>query len=350
MANRIDHPSALSSYPIDSRGVQQPSKAGAAQSAAVVSAALLELQQQQYENDALLETEEDLAFALGGRIRDPRRGSGSQESGRPRVLMQKLVAEVAAVEAAELDSLLSGPNDWMHSPQLLAALQAQTPDPGRAALQLAAWLARGRPEPKLRRRLEAALAELTAEDTLALSLFGALEFGAPSPALRQELIMLYHRANARRQRLSEWFAQLGERSARARKLRAMLRVLAYELSASGQPIVGSHLAAVIGDLKQLLLILGVEADCDEAADALAVPGAHGEALLVCVVSLVEQVWVSAESVVDALPPVDEAYHYRLSQALVRLVQRLPEDCFSDAEQKTQLQTAITELRDRHAEE
>lgn len=327
----------------------QHSQSAARHSESVLSSALRELQQEAYTDGALRETEEDLAFALGGRIRDPRRGPGSQDGVRPRVLMQKLVDEVAAVEAVELDRLLAEPSDWMHAPHLLAALQAQTPDPGRAALQLAAWLARGRLEPRLRERLEAALAELAADDTLGLSLFGALEFGAPSAALRHELVRLYHRANARRQKLSEWFAALGEREGRKRKLRTMLRALAYDLSASGEPIVGSHLAAVIGDLKQLLRLLGLEAYCDEAAEALAVPGVHGEALLMGVVNLAEQIWVSVESVVEALPALEDTHHYRVAQALGRLVQRLPEECFEDAEQKAQLQTAIAEWRDRTAE-
>lgn len=311
--------------------------------------ALAQAELLEYESDALAETEENLGFALGGRLRDNRRGPGSQDNVRGRVLMHKLVAELAAVEAADLDSLLSGPQDWLRAPQLLVALQAQTPDPGRAALQLAAWLARGRPDPRLRRRLEDALASLATDDTLALSLFGALEFGAPTPALRQELTRLYHRASAPRQKLSQWLDALGEREGRGRKLRTMLRVLAYELSASGQPIVGSHLAAVIGDLKQLLRILGLEAHCDQTATALALPTLHGEALLACVVALVEQVWVNADSVAEALPSLPDAQRYRVAHALGRLVQLLPEDCFGDAEQKTQLEAAIAELRDRCAE-
>lgn len=342
---RIDHFTPLNPAPLGERLLQRP-HAAARQSPTVTSSALLELQQQQYENDALLETEEDLAFALGGRIRDPRRGASSQDSVRSRVLMQKLVDEVAAVEAVELDGLLSEPSDWMHAPRLLAALQAQTPDPGRAALQLAAWLARGRPEPKLRRRLEDALTELAADDSLALSLFGTLVFGATSPALRQELVRVYQRASARHQKPSEWLDALGEREGRKEKLRTMLHVLAYELSASGEPIVGSHLAAIISDIKQVLRLLSLEAYCDEAAETLAVPGIDSETLLRGVVSLVEQVWVSAESVVEALPPIDDGHHYHVAQSMARLVRRLPDECFGDEDQKTQLHTAITEWRDR----
>ncbi len=310
---------------------------------------LAQAELQEFQNDALAETQEDLGFALGGRLRNTRSGGAESDNVRGRVLMHKLVAELASVEAVDLESLLSGPQGWLHSPQLLAALQAQTPDPGQAALQLAAWLAHGRPNAKLRSKLEEALASLAADDSLALSLFGALEFGAPSPALRQELTRLYHKASAPHQKLSQWLEALGEPEGRKRKLRTMLRVLSYELSASGQPIVGSHLASVIGDLKQLLRLLGLDAYCHQATTALALPGLQGEALLGCLVRLVEQVWVNADSVAEALPPLPAAEHYRVAQALSKLVQLLPEECFGDGEQKKQLEEAIVELRDRALE-
>ncbi|VVE85688.1 HrpJ domain-containing protein [Pandoraea sputorum] len=307
-------------------------------------AALLE-----FEDGALRETEENMAFALGGRQRETRRPAGKDETVRVRI--QKLVTEVSAVEAAELDGILdAGPHDWLRSSQPLAALLAQTGDAAQAALTLAAWLARGKPAPPLRNRLEEALAQLAADETLALSLFASLEFGNPPPALRQELTRLYHRANAQHQKLTQWLNALGERAGRAGKLRTMMRVLAYDLSASGQPIVGSHLAAVIGDLRQLLRVLGLEAHCDQTAQTLGVPAVDGEALLRGLVDLIDNhMWPSLESVAEAMPLLEEGQHYRVFHALGRLVQLLPEDCFDDADQKAQLENAIAELRDRYAE-
>ncbi|MEN6078374.1 hypothetical protein [Chromobacterium piscinae] len=74
--------------------------------------ALAQAELLEFQSDALTETQEDLGFALGGRLRDNRRGGIGQDGARGRVLAQKLVAELAAVEAADLDSLLSGPQDW----------------------------------------------------------------------------------------------------------------------------------------------------------------------------------------------------------------------------------------------
>ncbi|MFB2874290.1 TyeA family type III secretion system gatekeeper subunit [Aeromonas jandaei] len=300
------------------------------------------------QSDDLAEAQEDLGFALGGRIKDLRRGKEEETGVRGRVLMHKLVAEVAMVEQAELDNQLDD-GSWQQSPQLLAALQAEHPEPGMAALQLAGWLAHRQLTPKLRSQLEGALATLLTDEDTALSLFGALEFGVVTPGLRQELVRLYQRATAPRQKLSQWLALFGDRQQRGRKLRTMLRLLAYELSASGQPIVGSHLAAVIGDLRQLLRILGLEAYCDQTAAALALPMLEGETLLALVVQLIEQIWINADGIEDLLPSLAQTDRYRVTQALGKLVQLLPDDCFNDADHRTQLEEAIWALRDRALE-
>lgn len=321
---------------------------GLSAGASIVALAQAELTE--FKNSALLEAQEDLSFALGGRFRDNRRGTTHQDGTRGRVLAHKLVAEVSSIESVVLDDILSGSQDWQNAPQLLIALQAHTADPGQMALMLAAVLARGKPDRRLRRKLEEALAGLTGDDDMALSLFGIVEFGSSTPAMRQQLRNLYHRASASRQKLSQWMDVLGEGDDRKRKLLTMIRVIAYELSISGQAIVGSHLAAVIGDLKQLLRLLGVHEHCDRVAAALALPALSGEMLLRSVVVLVEQVWVSADSVAEMLPCVTAKQRYKLLHSLGKLVQLLPDECFVDGEQKTQLEAAIAELGERSLSE
>lgn len=301
-----------------------------------------------FQTDAMTETMEDMSLALGGRLRESATGSGPKQANaaRPRVLTQKLVAELATVDAVALDNVLDGEHAWQHASDPMQALARQYPDAGQRALLMAALLAHGKPGARLRRQLEEGLGALSLDEDLSLSLFGALEFGVSTPALRQELKRLYHRASLAHQKMSHWLAALGQRDERRRKLRAMLRVLAYELSASGEPIVGHHLAAVIGDLQQLLRIIGLEAHCDQAAAALRLPTLDGEVLLHSVVTLIEQVWLNADQVAEALPPLAPQHTYRVAQTLGRLVQLLPEHCFSDADQKQQIASAVAELRDR----
>ncbi|PHV11501.1 TyeA family type III secretion system gatekeeper subunit [Chitinimonas sp. BJB300] len=302
-----------------------------------------------FQNDAMMETQEDLSFALGGKLLDTRRNAGSTEGARGRVMAEKLIAELAEVGPIALDDVFDGKNEWTNQSNPLLALQQRFPDPGQLALQLASALAYGRPSARLRQRLNIALAELISDDTIALSLFGALEFGATTPALRQDLQRLYHRASATYKKLSQWLALLGDRENRGGKLRTMIRILAFDLSISGQPIVGSHLAAVIADLHQLLRIIGLEAHCDQSAQLLAQPQLDGDGFLAIVVDLVEQTWVSADNVAEVASVLDKAQHYRFAHTLSRLIQLLPDDCFADNEHRLQLETAIASFRDSVAE-
>ncbi|QPW29354.1 SepL/TyeA/HrpJ family type III secretion system gatekeeper [Edwardsiella ictaluri] len=314
---------------------------GPENSASVIAQAMVALSETQ--SETLEETQEDLSFALGGRLRELRNGKEHESSSRGRVLMHKLVAEVAMIAEEDLSDL--NDDGWQQSPQMLSALQAQYPAPGAAALHLAAWLAHRQPGTRLRSRMEEALASLMADDQTAIDLFATLEFGTVTPGLRQELRQLYHRALAPRRQISQWLNMLGERQQRHKKIRTMLHLLAYELSASGQPIVGSHLAAVIDDLRQLLRLLGLEDYCDRAAAALGVSAISGEGLMLLVVQLIEQIWLNADTLEEMLPPQAELDRYRLLQALGKLIQMLPDTCFNDADHRLQLDEAIHTLSD-----
>lgn len=303
---------------------------------------------EQFDSDALLEAAEDLGFVLGGRLSAQQRARNPNDSGvRGRIMMNKVVAEVAAIPHVELDTLFNGGGNWQQAyQQMLAAMQTGHLEAGSAAMQLAGWLAHGRPSLGVRSLMENTLSALLAEEGTALSLFGLLEFGSVTPALRQELVQLYQRTYATRQQLSQWLALLGERNNRKRKLRTMLRLLSFELSTSGQPIMGSHLAAVIGDLRQVLRILGLEAHCDQAATILAQPGIDGEKLMTLLIQLVEQLWLNPEMVEDMLPYQDPLERYHLLQSVGKLAQLLPDSCFSDKEHREQLENALMTLCDR----
>ncbi|AGH72950.1 TyeA family type III secretion system gatekeeper subunit [Edwardsiella piscicida] len=328
--------------PTDRQTIVPHAAPGPENGASVIAQAMVELSESQ--SDALEETQEDLSFALGGRLRELRNGKEHDSSSRDRVLMHKLVAEVAMIAEEDLSDL-NDDSAWQHAPQLLSALQAQYPAPGAAALHLAAWLAHRQPGARLRSRMEAALASLMADDQTAIALFATLEFGAVTPGLRQELLQLYHRALAPRRQISQWLNLLGKRQQRHKKIRAMLHLLAYALSASGQPIVGSHLAAVIDDLRQLLRLLGLEDYCDRAAAALGMPAISGEGLMLLVVQLIEQIWLNADTLAEMLPPQAELDRYRLLQSLGKLIQLLPDACFNDADHRLQLDDAIHNLSD-----
>ncbi|BEV73189.1 MULTISPECIES: HrpJ domain-containing protein [unclassified Paludibacterium] len=299
------------------------------------------------QTDALSETFEDLGFALGSQ----RSGEAARRSGKEpgRVLAQKLILEIQAIEALTLESALQDMGNWqaaLHSRQALAQFVQQ--DPVRMALLLSLVLARTRQDPAQRARLEALLASLLDGEEMSLSLFGLLILGPRTSAWRDGLRRLYHRASEQRPRLSQWLADLGPRPQRRPMLVSMIRVLSFELSASGKPIAGSHLAAVIGDLQRLLGILGLSGACDERAAALS-GWDDGEPLLYALVQMLEQLWPDAALIEPLLPEGMPTQRYALCQCFYRLVQALPWHCFVDAEHKERLQGVLSVLRDQAAE-
>ena len=298
------------------------------------------------QDDALSETLENMSLAVGGRLKSAQRDGNENDRIRQRVLMLKLVAELSDADPAVLDRIVS---TGEHLSALMDGTDTGDADPGEVALQATAWLAKGNHDHPSRQKVEERLAALLADRSIAFSAFCALEHGIATPELRRELVDLYHNAASSRPKLSQWLEMLGDSEGRKDRIKVLLRTLAWELSISGQPIEGAHLATVIDDLKRLVCILSLEDHCTRAADMLSLPGMRGENLLQAVVRLTEQFWASSDTIQNLFSDVDERLLYRTGNTVYRLVQMLPMTCFVDDEQRTQLLDSVMEFCDRYAD-
>lgn len=298
------------------------------------------------QDDALSETLENMSLAVGGRLRNTQRDESGNARIRQRVLMLKLVAELSDADPAVLDSIIS---TGEHLSGLMDGTDTDDADPGEVALQATAWLARGNHGHPARQKVEERLAALLADRSTAFLAFCALEHGPATPELRRELVELYHNAASSRPKLSQWLEMLGDSEGRKSRIKVLLRTLAWELSISGKPIEGAHLAAVIDDLKRLICILSLEDHCAQAADMLSIQGMQKENLLQIVIRLTEQFWASPDTIQNLFPDIDESFLYRTGNTIYRLVQMLPLACFVDNEQRTQLLDSVMGFCDRYAD-
>ncbi|AOJ07279.1 type III secretion system gatekeeper subunit SctW [Burkholderia mayonis] len=291
------------------------------------------------------ETLEDIGFAVGARFREPRRGAADGRAERPRArsMLQQLIRQIGAVSAAELAELrqripgvdaLDDPADAMRD----AGFNA-----GEIALLLGSMLEEGKLSGMRRKRAEDALAAILDGDEWALQLFARLEFGHAGRTGFAELRRLYQRAADRQKRLTEWFDEFRRLRDRGRKLKTLIRALAFELSAQG-PAMDAHLAAVITDLKRILQFLGVEDHCERAARMLDARDVDADALLQSLVACVEQSWISAGWLAARTDAVirDDARRYRYAKTMLELVKLLPSDCFDDADQRDAILGAFAE--------
>ncbi|WP_158484770.1 type III secretion system gatekeeper subunit SctW [Pseudomonas chlororaphis] len=300
--------------------------------------------------DALSETRENLGIALGGR-RLPGRISHEGRLERPRIrtMLQQMVKNVpATAKTDEVRKHLSGLEEVS---EIIESLEREGHDAGEATLLLASLLADENLASPRRELLEKALGRVTAEDDWALKLFGRLELGSGSKSSFQQLKQLYQRATSRRPHLVQWFEEFRQLDDRQRKLKALIRTLAFELSAEG-PATGSQLGAVISDLKRIMLFLGMEDHCQRAARTLDIAGLDGDALTQTLLEIIQQPWMQADWAIEhtrqQVP--DSARHYAYAQQILELVKLMTDECFEDAEQRNTIIDALGECRETLSEE
>ncbi|KVX77015.1 type III secretion system gatekeeper subunit SctW [Burkholderia ubonensis] len=295
--------------------------------------------------DSFAETLEDIGFAVGTRMREPRRAraDGSTERPRTRSMLQQLIRQIGAVSTAQLDDLRRRIPGLDELEDAGDAMSAAGMNDGEMALLLGAMLEEGKLSGARRRRIEDRLATVLNGDEWALQLFSHLEFGRAGRAGQTELRQLYQRAAAQERYLTQWFDEFRRLTDRRRKLKTLIRALAFELSSEG-PATDTRLAAVINDLKRILQFLGIEDHCKRFADNLQAAGVDSDTLIAALLEIVEQTWLSASwldahthKMISAAP-----LRYRYARGTMELVKLLPDACFEDVEQRTTILDAFSE--------
>ncbi len=297
-------------------------------------------------SDSFAETLEDIGFALGSKLRESRRlnSEGGVERPRTRSMLQQLIKQINAISAAQLDELRQRIPNLDESDDLADAMRKNGFNAGEMALLLGALLEEGRLSGARRKRVEDALAATLDNDEWAIQLFAHLEFGIASRTGLTELRQLYQRATTQRQkRLVQWFEEFRKLSDRKRKLKTLIRALAFELSAEG-PAMNVHLASVITDLKRVLQFLSVEDHCNRVAQTLAEPNLDGDQLIVELLEIVQLSWITAGTLADRTGAIiaEKTRQYRYARQMMEMVKLLPGDCFEDDEQQATLLEAFAE--------
>ncbi|MDM5065363.1 type III secretion system gatekeeper subunit SctW [Aeromonas salmonicida] len=306
--------------------------------------------------DAVQEAQENIGFMMGAAL--GRRGSGGQsattERPRSRSMLQRLAKQAADVAPDQLEELrhrIPGVEKIEEVEDLLDSLRRHGFDAGEMALLLGAMLnEKGLTETR-RRRLEGALDRVMAEDEWALMLFGRLEFGGLTPGALAELRRLYQRAASQNPGLLYWFSQFRRLDDRRRKLKTLIRALAFELSAESG-ISDIRLAAVITDLKRILQFMTVEDHCQRLATRLKIPDITGERVSETLLEIVQQSWVYVDwldgLIAGQLPDGQARHGY--ARGLMELARLLPETCFEDVEQRETVLSAFLEYQEKLADE
>lgn len=280
------------------------------------------------------------------------RGTSEGRAERPRVraMLQHLVKNATATDSSQLDDLLAQLSNIDETSDALEKMRDSGLDAGEIALLLSSLLGRKNLSSLRRKRLEDALSVVTDEDEWALQLFNRLELGPIGKNSFVELKQLYQRATSRRTQLTQWLEEFLKLKDRKRKLKVLIRTLAFELSATG-PTMDTQLSAVITDLKRIMIFLGVEDHCYRAARVLNIDGLHGDVVVSTLLEVVQQSWMHVEwleNLASRQVP-DTNLHYAYARQMGELIKLMTDECFEDEEQRKMITDAFTHFQEKLSE-
>ncbi|MCO2278082.1 YopN family type III secretion system gatekeeper subunit [Pseudomonas aeruginosa] len=297
---------------------------------------------------SLAEVLEDAGFALHQHRSESRQGPRGMQRPRAQSMLQQLVQQMKDHGDARLEDLLKRIPHVDNEEDLADSMRRGGFDAGEIALLLAALAAdEKRKDSARRRRLEAALDQVMEDDQWALQLFCSLEFGLQSAANLAALKHLYQRATGRQTRLTQWFDEFRRLPDRRRKLRALIRALAFELSAQ-EAVTDAQLAAVITDLKRVLHFFSIEDHCGRVAEQMGPESLNSEAIMLALLDTIQQPWIYADWLDERTRrdlPGDQPRHV-YARHLKELTKLLPEDCFDNIEQRDSILDTFNEFLDR----
>lgn len=298
---------------------------------------------------SLAEVLEDAGFALN-RHRSDSRHIIRIHRPRAQSMLQQLVQQMKDQGDERLTTLLARVSaiDNSGEEDLADSMHRGGFDTGEIALLLAALAADEQSKTSARRRrLEAALDKVMEDDQWALQLFCSLEFGLQGAANLAALKNLYQRATQQQTRLTQWLDEFRQLPNRRGKLCALIRALAFELSAQ-EAITDQHLGAVITDLKRILHFFSIEDHCGRVARRMDRPTLDSETIMSALLDTIQQPWIYADWLDQRtqrdLPGNQPRHDY--IRHLKELTGLLPQDCFDNMEQRDSILDAFNELLDR----
>jgi len=314
-----------------------------------VQAALADIKQ-----GALEEAKEEASLALGGKLRDLKlvKDKLRSEVDRNKEMLDKLIKQITQIDPAQLAQLAAKYPGASDAADPLMFLRQAGASNAEIALILGFLLASGGLSAKQRKRLEKAMQDIIEEsDALGIDLFTFLEFGPATSQVTTQLKRIYQKACDDDLELKELFNKLKGLPDRNRKLKALIRGLAFELSSQGEVAQGSKMAAVIMDLRKLLLFFGLDRQCDQIALMISNQGTplSGPQVLEELILMIDQAWLYSDWMDSRLSMLGFADRFAYLRNIQEMIKYMPDPCFSDEDQRIQILEVCTEVQEMYAD-
>lgn len=278
---------------------------------------------------ALMETLENMGMALSGRLKDYQQTDLNERLALRQRALLRMVQQMMKQEGGMPAQLMQ---------------QNTTQHLGQHLLGVAASLLTEKPNSKKYKELNDKLAELISHEGWEMSLFGMLEQGAVSKETLAQMACLCQQAmNEEAVSLSEWFQRIMDWPDRSQRVKVLLHIMAFELSACVAGMQKQRLAAVLGRLRRLSLFLGLEQECLRTESLCQV--ASGT-LLPLLIEITNESWLFDEWLEPRLAQRVASQHLynRLLQHLDALFSLMPDPCFNDEDQREQILTVLRGMK------
>ncbi|EMJ7522188.1 TyeA family type III secretion system gatekeeper subunit [Providencia rettgeri] len=282
------------------------------------------------------ETQGNIGLAIGNFVR-MRGGHNPRVSERPtRSMLQRLAKNLEdsdPTSVGELRHRIGGVTKVEEIDDLLNSFQRHHLDTAECILLLASMLNEKENDQSSSHVLKQTLEKVMAGDNeWVLKLFTHLECGAVTPQALGELRFLYQQATSNQPELLYWFKQFSQFEGSQQQLRTLIRTLSFELSA-GYKATDIRLAAVITDLKWLLQFLTIEVQSKHLANSLDLPNITDKHVTCLLLEIVQQSWLYSDWLESKISLQTSEKQYQYARGLMELIKLLPDDCFSDYDQR-----------------
>lgn len=262
--------------------------------------------------------------------------------------MEKVLQQMDKMARQSINHMTEQLSQLKTANQIFAALDQSGLEKGKIALILTSLMSFKGLSPLIKKALKKRLNEILDEECIDLDIIAAAQgMNVDKEGLRA-LRQLYQYAKRGEQGLAHWFELLEQQKDRCQYIRILIRSMSEPLDEGQKRDDMIMVAAVVADLKRLLIFLTFEDHCEALAQAMELDVSQ---VMSATIDLLEQSWVYP----DFLSRIVERLGLTCDRKVIflrrwrDLLAVMSQACFRDPEQKEHVEEAMLELLYRWSE-
>ena len=300
---------------------------------------------------------EDISLIMGSKYKDMKLNSEKNKVINQIEILKELIEKLNKVDPVQLENLLLQFKGSEKSNNPLLFLQQAGASSSQIALICGYYIANKNLSKKAREKFKNILMKLfNSEKSLNIELFGLLDLGSEYNNVAHELKSIYQDAYSTDLSLIELFEKLKDSKNRKKKIKVLIKAIAFELSSEGEVLKDERLIITLKELKRLLLFFSVDMQCLQLSNILSKANItiSTDSILEDLFYVLEQSWLTIDWVEERHQK--HMIHFTIEKKIIyiqnirSLLKHVPEQLFKDDDQKKHALEIYTNLVDLYADE